>query len=41
VDGLQGFRLLVHAPMLIYYKVHGAPNCVEILHFGHAKRSPP
>jgi plasmid stabilization system protein ParE len=41
VDGLPGVRRLVHAPLLIYYRVYRTPNYVEILHFWHAKRNPP
>jgi plasmid stabilization system protein ParE len=41
VAGRQDVLQLVHTPLLIYYRVHEAPNYVEILHFWHAKRSPP
>jgi plasmid stabilization system protein ParE len=40
VDGLPHVRRLVHAPLLIYYSVHEAPNYVEILHIWHASRRP-
>ncbi len=33
-----GVRRLVHAPILIYYSVHEAPDYVEIPHFWHASR---
>jgi len=33
--GRPGVRQLVHTPILIYYRVHEAPNFVEILHFWH------
>lgn len=33
-----GIRQLVHTPILIYYRVHDAPNFVEILHFQHGAR---
>jgi plasmid stabilization system protein ParE len=40
VAGRAGVRQLVHAPILIYYRVHEAPDFVEILHFWHAKGDP-
>ena len=38
VDGRPGVRQLVHTPILIYYRVHNVPNCVEVLHFWHGSR---
>ena len=38
VAGLTGVRQLVHAPILIYYRVRESPDFVEILHFWHARR---
>jgi plasmid stabilization system protein ParE len=38
VAGRTGVRQLVHAPILIYYRVHQSPDFVEILHFWHASR---
>lgn len=33
-----GVRQLVHTPILIWYRVHEAPNFVEVLHFWHSGR---
>jgi plasmid stabilization system protein ParE len=41
VAGRPGIRLLIRAPILIYYRVHESPNLVEILHFWHASRKSP
>jgi plasmid stabilization system protein ParE len=38
VDGLESIRLLVHTPILIYYRINEARNLVEILHFWHGSR---
>jgi plasmid stabilization system protein ParE len=38
VDGRDGVRLLVHTPILIYYRVNETPNFVEVLHFWHGSR---
>ncbi len=38
--GRRGVREMVHAPLLIYYAVHEAPNYLEILHIWHASRRP-
>ena len=38
VDGRHGIRLLVHTPILIYYRVNEGPNFVEVLHFWHGSR---
>jgi plasmid stabilization system protein ParE len=39
VDGRDSIRLLVHTPILIYYRVIETPSVVEILHFWHSSRS--
>lgn len=41
VAGRPSVRQLVHTPILIYYRVHEAPNFIEILHFWHSARKPP
>jgi plasmid stabilization system protein ParE len=41
VDGRYDVRLLVHTPILIYYRVNEAPAYVEILHFRHGSRRHP
>jgi plasmid stabilization system protein ParE len=33
-------RRLVHAPILVYYKIHEATGLLEILHFRHGSRKP-
>lgn len=38
VPGSPGVRLLVHTPILIYYRVHEASAVVEILSFRHSAR---
>jgi plasmid stabilization system protein ParE len=38
VEGRDRVRLLVHTPILIYYRVNEAPDFVEILHFWHGSR---
>ena len=38
LDGRDDVRLLVHTPILIYYRVNEAPNFVEVLHFWHGSR---
>jgi plasmid stabilization system protein ParE len=38
VARMHGVRLLVHTPILVYYRVHEAPNFVEVLHFWHSPR---
>ena len=40
VAGRPGVLQLVHTPLLIYYRVHEAPDYVEILQFRHASRKP-
>jgi plasmid stabilization system protein ParE len=39
LDGRDGVRLLVHTPILIYYRVNEASDLVEVLHFWHGSRS--
>ena len=34
-------RVLVHTPILVYYRVRMNPNVVDILHFWHASRCGP
>jgi plasmid stabilization system protein ParE len=38
VSGMAGVRQLVHTPILVHYRVHQAPNYVEVLHMRHAGR---
>lgn len=38
VRGQPGVRQLVHAPILIYYRVNESPRFVEVLHFRHGAR---
>ena len=38
LDGRDGVRLLVHTPILIYYRVNEPSNLVEVLHFWHGSR---
>jgi plasmid stabilization system protein ParE len=37
---IPGILQLVHTPLLIYCRVHEAPDYVEILQFRHASRKP-
>jgi plasmid stabilization system protein ParE len=39
VDGRADVRLLVHTPIVIYYRVNESLKSVEILHFWHGSRS--
>ena len=39
VNGREGVRLLVHTPILVFYRVTEARNLVEVLHFWHGSRS--
>ena len=32
-EGRPGVRQIMQTPILIYYRVHEAPNFVEVLHF--------
>jgi plasmid stabilization system protein ParE len=41
VADLPGVRLLVHTPILIYYRVAEDRKLVEVLHFWHAARKRP
>ncbi len=41
VHGRSGVRLLVHTPILIYYRVHEARKLIEVLHFRHRSRRHP
>jgi len=38
VDGRDSVRLLVHTPILVYYRVSEGLNLIEILHFWHGSR---
>ena len=38
VDGRDGVRMLVHTPILIFYRVGETHNLVEVLHFWHGSR---
>jgi plasmid stabilization system protein ParE len=38
VDGRDGVRILVHTPILIYYRVDETHTLVEVLHFWHGSR---
>ena len=39
VNGLESVRLLVHTPILIYYRVRAERDLVEVLHFWHGSRN--
>ena len=36
-----GIRMLVHFPVLIYYRIHEDQLLIEILHFRHGSRQAP
>ena len=38
VAGRRGIRMLVHFPILIYYRIHEDQLLIEILHFWHGSR---
>jgi plasmid stabilization system protein ParE len=40
VGGWDSVRLLVHTPILIYYRADEASKFIEVLHFWHGSRSP-
>lgn len=40
VDSREGVRLLVHTPILIFYRANETLNFVEILHLRHGSRYP-
>jgi plasmid stabilization system protein ParE len=40
VPGRPAIRKLVHAPILVYYRVIADQDVVEILHFLHGARKP-
>ena len=41
VASRRGVRMLVHAPIRIYYRVHEDSRLIEILHFWHGSRKDP
>jgi plasmid stabilization system protein ParE len=38
VDGQENVRLLVHTPILIYYRISEVRRLIEVLHFWHGSR---
>ena len=34
-------RMMIHSPILVYYRVHEKQQIIEILHFRHGARKPP
>ena len=39
VDGCVGVRMLVHTPILVYYRINTGAGSVEVLHMWHGSRS--
>ena len=41
MQGRTGIRMMLHAPIRVYYRVHEEKRRIEILNFWHVARMPP